>query len=793
MLKGYLAERALRQANAYRAAGKQDKAAGLYAKAGAFHQAARAAVEVGDERRAVECSLRAALGHVPETYARAGALQAAELLSGSGHHSLALGLFELAGADRQAAESAKTLHRWSRAAHLYERARLYADASACYERAGQLDAALRMLEVESQRLRRNSRARPGEQVGGRLGAVEISRAELLRRLDRTSEAAELLQSVKPTSAAVDLLEEAGRIAEAIEACLKIGDGERAARLLRKDLGLDRRLVARVYLGCGRPREAGHILAAAGLAREAAQAYEAGGDWPKAGSRWEAAQEHGRAALAYQQAGRTRDAARCFSAAGEPLLAAACCAKAGDHAGAAELFLKGGQPVSAATSLMSAGDRAGAARALMRPQPGDADFPQATLALIPLLLDEGLTEQALRRARQLPSRERETARQRLYDAARGFEQRGETGQAEQVYHGLLELAPDDLDASRRLRELAMRRDSGTGPDTARLPPPVAPESPPPPPCREAAILAPDADAAAPPQAIATAATTASTAPTAPAFPGLAAGQLLAGRYELLGELGRGGMGRVYKAHDRELDELVAIKTLLGSGAEDAADAERLLREAQLCRKITHPNVVRVFDLGRFEGGIFITMELLEGERLDTLISREALLPLARVKGILEEIAAGLEEAHALGIVHRDLKPGNIILTSSRLKILDFGIARQMGVESRLTKTGFALGSVLYISPEQLQGATPDGRADLYALGVVAYTLLAGREPFDGATAGAVVLQHLQQQPPDPGLARPGLHAGWTELVHKLLAKQPADRYPSVRGVLEALAPLPVDTA
>ncbi|HVR10696.1 MAG TPA: serine/threonine-protein kinase [Thermoanaerobaculia bacterium] len=766
MLKGYLVERAMRQADACRAAGKQDKAARLYEQAGAFHLAARAAIEVGDERRAVKCSLRAALGHVPDDYSRAGALQAAELLSGSGHHSLALGLFELAGADRQAAEAAKQLHRWSRAAHLYERAQLYAHAAACYDRAGELDAALRMLEIESQRLRRNSRGRPGEEISGRLGAVEVSRAELLSRLNRSSEAAEILQGVKPTPAAVDLLEAAGRIAEAIEACLKIGDGERAAKLLRKDRDLDRRLVARVYLSFGRPLEAANIFAAAGLTREAAEAFEAGGDWPKAGSRWEAAQEHARAAQAYQQAGRHRDAARCFAAAGETLQAAECLAKASDHAGAAELFVKGGEPMSAATSLLKAGDRTGAARALMLVQSGDANFLQASLALIPLLLDEGLIGQALRRARQIPARERGSAKQRLLHAAQGFEDRGQMALAEELYQGLLELTPGDAGLLRRLRELAARRDAEAAP--ASNPAPALEGTP-------AAATSPTFEAAAPPVT---------------AFPGLAAGQLLAGRYELLGELGRGGMARVYKAHDRELDELVAIKTLLGLDAEDA-DTERLLREAQICRKITHPNVVRVFDLGRYEGGIFITMELLEGERLDALISPERKLPLGRIKGILEEICAGLEEAHALGIVHRDLKPGNIILTPSRLKILDFGIAREMGVEKRLTKTGFALGSVLYISPEQLQSSTPDCRADLYALGVVAYALVAGREPFDGATAGAIVLQHLRQPPPDLRLARPGLPAGWAELVHKLLAKQPADRYQSIAEVLAALRPLPAD--
>ena len=141
------------------------------------------------------------------------------------------------------------------------------------------------------------------------------------------------------------------------------------------------------------------------------------------------------------------------------------------------------------------------------------------------------------------------------------------------------------------------------------------------------------------------------------------------------------------------------------------------------------------------------------------------------------------------MHRDLKPGNVILTASRLKILDFGIARLVGVESRLTQTGFALGSVLYISPEQLQGEAPDSRADLYSLGVLCYTMLAGQEPFVGATAGEVALKQLQQPPPDLRQARPGLPAGWSGLVEKLLAKRPGDRFQSIREVLDALAPLP----
>jgi serine/threonine-protein kinase len=272
--------------------------------------------------------------------------------------------------------------------------------------------------------------------------------------------------------------------------------------------------------------------------------------------------------------------------------------------------------------------------------------------------------------------------------------------------------------------------------------------------------------------------------------LAVGQVLAGRFQVLAELGQGGMGRVYKAQDCELGEPVAIKMLLGQPDDGSVDAERLMREVQICRRITHPNVVRVFDLGRHDGWIFIIMELLEGQVLADLIDPNNLPPIGRVKTILTEIASGLEEAHALGVVHRDLKPENVILTATRLKILDFGIARMSGFDKRLTQAGFALGSPLYMSPEQIQGLSMDSRSDLYSLGVLAFALIAGHEPFDGANSTAIAIQHLQQQPPNLRALRPDLPAGWNEVVAKLLAKRPEDRHQTAQEVIAALAPLPV---
>jgi serine/threonine protein kinase len=141
------------------------------------------------------------------------------------------------------------------------------------------------------------------------------------------------------------------------------------------------------------------------------------------------------------------------------------------------------------------------------------------------------------------------------------------------------------------------------------------------------------------------------------------------------------------------------------------------------------------------------------------------------------------------VHRDLKPENVILTATRLKILDFGIARMSGFDKRLTQVGFALGSPLYMSPEQIQGIAIDSRSDLYSLGVLAFALLIGHEPFDGANSTAIAIQHLQQPPPDLRTLREGLPEGWNELVTKLLAKRPEERFQTAHEVIAALAHLP----
>ena len=525
----------------------------------------------------------------------------------------------------------------------------------------------------------------------------------------------------------------------------------ALRLMPKAPDLDR-LQAEIHLRSGRPAEAGNLFARLGLPREAAEAYEAAQQWGTAAYRWEAAGDRRRAAAAYEKAGRLRDAARCFEASGMPAEAAAAFARMGDTQEAAAVHLRRRRPLEAARAYLAAHDKVRAASILIQMQPGEPDFAEGALLLAPLLIEEGFFQEALDRLAHLPeSSPAALAHEDAYWRGRCLEGLGKLQAAWDCYQVVVENDPGHTDAWRRIEGLRpAKRPAATGGSTPKP-----------------------------------------GEPTGRPTDTLEVGILLAGRYEILGEAGRGGMGKVYKARDLELGEVVAIKTLLVS-ADDAGAGEetRLLREVQICRRISHPNVVKIFDVGRFPGGRFVTMEYIEGRRLDEVLEQEHPLPFARVRSFLAEIAAGLGEAHALGIVHRDLKPGNVMVTANRLKILDFGIASMAGLGARLTRIGFVMGSPLYMSPDQVLGRELDGRSDLYSLGVLAYTLLAGQEPFEAADFSMLLLQHLRAAPPDVRALRPDTPAEWVALLARLLAKEPEDRFQSAQEVLDALAQLPV---
>ena len=262
--------------------------------------------------------------------------------------------------------------------------------------------------------------------------------------------------------------------------------------------------------------------------------------------------------------------------------------------------------------------------------------------------------------------------------------------------------------------------------------------------------------------------------------------MAQRYRLERSLGNGGMGEVFVATDLMLERRVALKQLSPALVVDDPARRRFQREAKALARISHPNVVGVFDTGEDAGRPFLVMELVEGATLRDELRRTGRIEPTRAASIGAGVAGGLAAAHAQGVIHRDVKPSNIFLTPSDVpKVGDFGIARVERGDETLTLTGQAFGSPPYVAPEQATGGRVDARADLYSLGCVLFHMLAGRQPFAGDDAVSITYQHVHTVPPRVDVLDPRIPADMATLVAALLEKDPADRPQTAEEVRRAL--------
>ena len=272
--------------------------------------------------------------------------------------------------------------------------------------------------------------------------------------------------------------------------------------------------------------------------------------------------------------------------------------------------------------------------------------------------------------------------------------------------------------------------------------------------------------------------------------LSAGQTVLSRYHVERELGRGGMGAVYLARDEQLGERVALKVISSATSDDpAAMTARFRREVAAARKVTHPNVVRIHDLGEDGALLFLSMEFVDGETLHARVRRSGPLPLPIAIDVLTQIALGVAAAHAVGVVHRDLKPQNVLLAERAdgarvVKVIDFGLATSSFLAG-MTATGMILGTPEYMAPEQLRGGACDARTDVYALGAMAYHAVTGRPPFVGDTPIAVGFAHLNEPPRSPRDLRAELPAALDAAILRALSKDPAKRFPDADRFRQAL--------
>ena len=267
-----------------------------------------------------------------------------------------------------------------------------------------------------------------------------------------------------------------------------------------------------------------------------------------------------------------------------------------------------------------------------------------------------------------------------------------------------------------------------------------------------------------------------------------GKIIGNRYEILEEVGLGGMATVYKAKDHVLNRLVAVKVLKDEFTTDADFVKRFNTEAQSAASLSHPNIVSIYDVGHEEENnlYYIVMELIQGKTLKEIINSEGTLSWKWAVNIAMQIASALELAHKKGIVHRDIKPHNIIITEDGIaKVTDFGIAKAVS-NSTITAFGTTIGSVHYFSPEQAKGGFTDAKSDLYSLGVVMYEMLTGKVPFDADTPVSVALKHMQEEPKEPAEINPEIPSAVNKIVVKAMQKEPSTRYQSATEMLHDLS-------
>jgi hypothetical protein len=263
----------------------------------------------------------------------------------------------------------------------------------------------------------------------------------------------------------------------------------------------------------------------------------------------------------------------------------------------------------------------------------------------------------------------------------------------------------------------------------------------------------------------------------------------GDYQLLRRLGVGGMGQVYLARQLSLKRDVALKLLRDDLTTNATALKRFQAEAEAVAKLNHPNIVHIHQIGEHDGLRYMVLEYVEGRNLRDYLARKGPPDLAVTLSVIRQVVLALQKAHEQGIVHRDIKPENILITRrAEVKVADFGLSRFFAGEARptnLTQSGVAVGTPLYMAPEQVQGNPTDHRTDIYSLGVTCYHLLAGEPPFRGATAFDVAIKHVQEQPRPLADLCPDLPPDLCGMIHKMMAKNPADRYQSAREILRDL--------
>lgn len=727
-----------RQALAMARKGMAQEAAELCFDAGLLDRAAELFIEAGDFVRA------AGIRHDQNRF-----LEAAELHLKAGDHDTAGTILAAQGEHKRAAECFLAARRMTVAGEMFEKAGDHRRAGECFREAGfQRQAARAFIRCRSWREAAEALEEVILEERTRTGTGQNPREQ--RELQTlVLQAGRLFDQAGLLDRAAEVLEKGGCPVAAAEVRLRKGDLEKAAELFLE--GNQPVRAAEALQQLGDERNAARILGEYHRARgddaEAAHHLELAGEFFAAGDVYRKLEDHGRAAQAYEKAGDRAQAAEMFRLAGHPGRAAQCFEKAGRWDEAASCWAEAGDAGRQARALLQAGRLLAAGEAWHRQQADDEairvlqqipasspDFATASALLGEIFQRRGQLSLAIKKLRQaVGNRDLDHHNLRLhYALARAHESHGELREAADLYEKILACDYHFEDVGTRLQAAKAR-------------------------------LAEDGDGEA--------------AASEPATPAVTARKGQA-RYQILSELGRGGMGIVYKASDTVLDRIVAFKVLPDSLKENPQALKNFLREAKSAAQLNHPNIVTVYDAGEQDGRYYIAMEYVDGNTLKEIVRRRGAIAPGGVLHVLVQMCEALAYAHEKKIVHRDIKTANTMWTRDRkAKIMDFGLAKV--VEEVRNHTTMVSGTPYYMSPEQTLGRNVDHRTDLYSLGVTVFELATGRLPF---TEGNIPYHHVHTPPPDPREIHPEVPPLLAGIIARCLRKDPGERYQSARDIL-----------
>jgi tetratricopeptide (TPR) repeat protein len=727
-----------RAAHAMARKGHALEAAELCFETGLLDPAAQYYIEGGDFVRA------AGIRHDQNRF-----LEAAELHLKAGDLETAGSIYASQGEHKRAAECFHQAGRLTVAGEQFERAGDFRRAGECFRDTGfDRQAAKAFIRCQSWKdaaqsleaviLEERTRTGTGQnpQQLRELQTLVLQAGKLYDQAGELEKAETVLEKGGCAVAAAEIALRRGRFAKAAELFLEGNQPVRAAEVLQQN-GEEQaaaRILGDYHRERGADQEAAHYLEQAGEFLAAGDVYRKIEDYARAGQAYERAGDRSQAADMYRAGGSPARAASNFEKIGRWEDAADCWHEAGDANRQAQALTQAGRLLQAGEVFHQQGLEDEAIKVLQQIPAGSPDFKQASTILGSVFHKRGQLGLAVMKLRQAIGDgpiDRSTLRLH-YMLATVYEASSETREALAVYEKILACDYHYEDVEQRLERVRAKLD-----------------------------VQPREDAAAPPSEEAPA-----SARTQPS------------RYQIVGELGRGGMGIVYKAKDTVLDRLVAYKVLPDALKENQQALKNFLREAKSAAQLNHPNIVTVYDAGEQGGVYYIAMEFVDGNTLKEIVRRRGAIAPGGVLHVLVQMCEALAYAHDKKIVHRDIKTANTMWTRDRkAKIMDFGLAKI--VEEVRNHTTLVSGTPYYMSPEQTLGRNVDYRTDIYSLGVTIFELATGRLPF---IEGNIPYHHVHTPPPDAREIKPDVPALLAEIVSRCLRKAPEERYQSVREIL-----------